>query len=92
MKVYTILVAVISALSSIGMMIGALYLSLRFLLGTSMTQTDKQSLSTMLPYGLLSLALWISHLKMWQTAREKTENKTDEVVASVVVEKEAEVK
>ncbi len=68
-RAYNFAIVLVFGLSSIGMLIGALYLGVNALLGITLNSGEKQSLAYLLPYSLGSLALWWSHWKVWHAAR-----------------------
>lgn len=70
-KSYAFAIVLIMGLSSIGMLIGALYLGVNALLGITLSGDEKQSLAFLLPYSIGALALWLSHWKIWHEGRAK---------------------
>lgn len=80
-RAYSFAVVLIMGLSSIGMMIGALYLGVNSLLGITLSTSEKQSFAYLLPYSLGALVLWWAHWQIWHASRklEMAETPMDEV-------------
>lgn len=81
-RAYTFAIVLVMGLSSIGMMIGALYLGMNAMLGISLSDNEIRSLTYLLPYSVGALALWTSHWKVWHRSRE-------EELAAVKMQQEA---
>lgn len=71
LRAYSFIVVLVMGLSSIGMLIGALYLGVNALLGIALNTGEKHTLAMLLPYSLGALVLWWTHWKIWHEGRKK---------------------
>ena len=70
-RAYTFAVVLVMGLSSIGMLIGAMYLGINSLLGITLSSGEIQALAYLLPYSVGALGLWYFHWKIWHAGRQE---------------------
>lgn len=83
-QTYLFAVVIVMGLSSIGMLIGALYFGVNAMLGISLSDDEFETFAYLLPYSLGAVGLWWAHWRIWQAKRKE--------LAAVAVVKEEEVK
>ena len=69
-RAYSFAFVLVMGLSSIGMLIGAMYLGVNAMLGITLSLGEKQALAYLLPYSIGALTLWWVHWKMWHETRQ----------------------
>jgi hypothetical protein len=70
-RAYSFAFVLVMGLSTIGMLIGSLYLGMNAILGITLSSGEKQGLAFLLPYSIGSLLLWWIHWRMWHESRMK---------------------